>query len=72
MIAIVNIDDNPRASGTHKYEIRINRTPVAQFEHNREAPLSLCLKRAYNAVIAWESEEMRKWLNVMEARENGD
>lgn len=46
MIGIVNVDENVRETGPHKYEIRINRMFVTSFEHNREEPLHECLLRA--------------------------
>lgn len=46
MIAIVNVDTNPRESGLHKYSIRINRLEVGTCYHYREEPLSLLLHRA--------------------------
>jgi hypothetical protein len=53
MIAIVNIDDNVRASGRHKYELRINNRVIATFYHDREKPLHECL---LEAAIASESK----------------
>lgn len=57
MIAIVNIGESVRHSGPHKYELRINRTPIATFYHNREEPLyELLLK----AAIAAEEKDTDK------------
>ena len=52
MIAIVNVDENIRKSGPHKYELRINKRVVARFTHNREEPLHECLLQA--AIAAQE------------------
>jgi hypothetical protein len=46
MIAIVNVDKNLRPSGTHDYELRINRKVVARFTHEREHGLATCLQLA--------------------------
>jgi hypothetical protein len=46
MIAIVNVDENVRTGGPHKYELRINRKVVATFTHDREKPLRDCLLAA--------------------------
>jgi len=46
MIAIVNVDKNPRLSGEHVYELRINKRVVCQFTHNREEKLHECLLKA--------------------------
>ena len=46
MIAIVNVDNNVKRSGPHKYELRINNNVVTTFIHNREDPLHECLLKA--------------------------
>ena len=46
MICIVNVDENVRPNGPHKYELRINRMVVATFTHDREKPLRDCLLAA--------------------------
>ena len=46
MIAIVNVDENVRTHGPHKYELRINQRVVATFTHDREKPLRDCLLAA--------------------------
>lgn len=46
MIAIVNVDENVRTGGPHKYELRINRKVIATFTHDREKPLRDCLLAA--------------------------
>ena len=50
MIAIVNIDPDPRETGFHLYEIRINKTPITRFMHMRENGLEECLELAALAV----------------------
>jgi hypothetical protein len=62
MIAIVNIDPNPRESGFHLYEIRINRKPITRFMHKREDDLSVCLGIAAKAVEFIQDERM-EWKN---------
>ena len=60
MIAIVNVDKNPKPSGFHEYELRINRNVIVTFTHNREDSLEKCLelaaqaeRRARNEKIDW-------------------
>lgn len=50
MIAIVNIEQNPRKSGEHEYSVRINRLEICRFKHHREQNLSTCLEKAAKAV----------------------
>ena len=50
MIAIVNIDDNPRAEGDHLYAVYINKKEICRFTHMREDGLSQCLFKASKAV----------------------
>ena len=54
MIAIINVDKNPRESGAHNYELRINRKVITRFIHNREESLGMCLLRAAIAVLRIE------------------
>ena len=55
MIAIVNIDKNPRKTGLHTYEVRINHDVICRFTHKRENGLATCLRLASEAV------EEHKW-----------
>jgi len=50
MIAIVNIDKNPRKAGIHTYEVRINHDVICRFTHKREDGLATCLRLASEAV----------------------
>lgn len=50
MIAIVNVDPNPRTIGEHDYEVRINRQVICRFKHIREQGLATCLEKAAEAV----------------------
>lgn len=52
MIAIVNIDKNPRETGKHLYSLRINNNEICTFHHDRERPLWECLSTA--AIAAME------------------
>jgi len=52
MIAIVNIDDNPRPEGDHLYAVYINKKEICRFTHMREDGLSQCLFKASKAVAA--------------------
>lgn len=58
MISIVNIDENPRPFGVHRYQVKINRMEICQFEHKREDGLAACLLAAAKAV------EANKWANA--------
>jgi hypothetical protein len=50
MIAVINVDENVRHSGPHKYELRLNKYHIATFTHNREEPMhELLLKAAIAA-----------------------
>ena len=49
MIAIINVDPNPRKNGLHLYEIRINRTHICYFTHHREDDLAELFEKAYKA-----------------------
>ena len=64
MIAIVNIGPVGRADplGRHRYEVRINRTPVCRFEHTRSAGLADCLRQAADAVAMKEAEKLARLL----------
>lgn len=52
MIAIVNISDDKTAlTGINKYQVRINRTVICEFEHFRGVGgLAQCLRDAAHAV----------------------
>lgn len=50
MIAIVNVSKDPKPTGPHPYEVRINHRVIARFTHQREQGLSVCLYRAAFAV----------------------
>ncbi len=57
MIAIVNIDPNPRESGEHLYELRDDSKRLTTFTHNKEDSLHILLTKAanaYNMCMLWE------------------
>jgi len=58
MIAIINIDPNPRPFGTHLYELRINREVICIFTHKREEGLTKCLE------LAAKAAEHAKWMKA--------
>ena len=60
MIAIVNIDPNPRSDGEHLYSVRINKLELFRFRHKREEPLSTCLLKATAACYRHEVEKENK------------
>lgn len=55
MIAIVNVTKDPKPTGVHTYELRINREVITTFTHRREEGLARCLQRA--ALAAEQAEE---------------
>lgn len=55
MIAIVNVTKDPKPTGEHTYELRINREVITTFTHRREEGLSRCLQRA--ALAAEKAEQ---------------
>jgi hypothetical protein len=57
MIAIVNVDSNPRKTGIHLYEVRINTKVICQFTHKRENSLDILLKLA---AVAVEEQQKKK------------
>ena len=54
MITIVNVSPDPKPTGTHKYEVRVNQEVKFTFMHRREFPLSTLLHQAYQAAIEHE------------------
>ena len=54
MIAIVNVGGDQL--GVCKYEVRINKKVVGEFEHNRVDGLTVCIEKAAKAV------ERHKWI----------
>lgn len=70
MITIVNVDPNPRPTGEHQYELRINQKVIAKFVHRREDGLEKCLLRAANA--ASDAELARMARAYMEMSDSAD
>lgn len=68
MIAIVNVDKNVRDEGPHQYELRINRTVIATFMHNREDTLDVCLERAAEAYRKKKIKDLILMLEEMESK----
>lgn len=56
MIQIINITGNP--IGNNMYKIKINNKVIASFIHKYEEGLSVCLKKASEAV------EKQKWIDA--------
>ena len=67
MIAIVNIDKNPRTSGTHTYELRINREVITTFTHKREDSLAECLRAAAKAADLSKMKKIDQYLGMFNA-----
>jgi len=65
MIAIINIDKNPRGAGEHLYEVRINQCMICQFKHLREDGLAHCLQLASDAVKQYDMREKAKNLEEL-------
>ena len=49
MIAIINRTEPPTETGVNKYTLQINDKVLLEFEHLREDPLSVCLRKAADA-----------------------
>jgi hypothetical protein len=58
MIAIVNVSQEFDPLGVQQYEVRINKEVVTTFEHKRSDGLTVCLRKASEAV------EKAKWLKL--------
>jgi hypothetical protein len=50
MIQIVNISEAYDPLGVQTYEVRVNRTSLAVFQHKRSEGLAECLRKAAGAV----------------------
>lgn len=61
MIVIKNVEENPKTSGPHEYEIRINRKLICRFVHNREESLAVCLEKAAKACL---KHELMMWFGL--------
>jgi hypothetical protein len=55
MIYIENIDKNPRETGSHTYQIRVNNKTITTFSHDRKDPLSMLFIKALRAIVKMES-----------------
>lgn len=62
-IIIQNIDKNPRKTGEHLYQLRINNQVICEFTHNREDDLYRCLIKAA-AAVNWAL--FNKWVKSKE------
>lgn len=76
MIAIVNTSpEGAPLSGTHEYEVRINRHVVTRFSHHRPDGLAECLERAADAVrrqmIIDLQEKRERILNLLGESSSG-
>ena len=58
MIAIVNITNPAKPTGTHRYSLRINRKVITEFDHEREDGLAVCLNKAAKAAEKARNEEV--------------
>lgn len=65
MIQIINISENLKPYGEHKYSLRINGKELCQFIHKREEGLSQCLKKA---ALAVDNEQWKVLIELMEDR----
>ena len=64
MIAIVNVDPNPRPGGVHLYELRINHEVICAFYHDRDEPLHTCLEKAAAASKIQRDELLKSMLDI--------
>lgn len=64
-IIIQNIDDNPRLDGNHRYQLRINDSVIAEFDHLREEGLSVCLRKAADAAEHAEAGNIDRITNFL-------
>ena len=67
MIAIVNVDKNPRPSGLHEYELRINNNVITTFTHKREDSLEKCLQLASQAAAKANALKIDQYLDMFNA-----
>ena len=65
-IVIVNITKNPKPSGEHLYEVRINQKPLFKFKHERSEPLSICFSQAAKAALVYECDQLISICEEME------
>ena len=64
MLAIVNVspEDAPQY-GINQYEVRVNNTVIASFEHDRQlGAAAQCLRDAADAVEKVNDERFMAWL----------
>lgn len=50
MIQIVNVSEDVQPTGTHLYELRVNRNALTTFNHNREDGIATLLRLAADAI----------------------
>lgn len=62
MIAIVNVTKDPKPTGEHTYELRINQEVISTFTHRREEGLSRCLLKAAHAADLAQIEQLVEFL----------
>ena len=55
-IIIKNVNPSRALCGEHEYEVRINTVVKARFWHKREEGLTVCLRKAMEAVERTERE----------------
>ena len=67
MIAIVNVSDPDTPTfGINKYEVRINNTVIARFDHDRQySGAAQCLRDAANAVEKCRAEDQAALLKEL-------
>lgn len=71
MVSIINVTPKGRPKyGMNVYELRINRTLISTFEHNRQpGALVRCLRDAANAAEAEEAKAQGELLMALFDRE---
>lgn len=66
-IVIKNVSAQPAITGANDYVLRINSTVIANFKHNREDSLAVCLRRAADAAEIARAAEIALIIDGWEA-----
>ena len=68
-VIIQNVSSHSSPFGEHEYEVRINTKVVATFTHKREEGLTVCLRKAMEAVERTKWEETQRAIEAAAATE---
>jgi hypothetical protein len=64
-VIIRNLGTNPKPTGKHRYELRINDQVLCEFAHKREDGLAQCL------IAAAKAYERDKWQGLADMLKEG-